>query len=70
MSVFTTLIYGADDEMPIATFKNATLSDAAIITIAYLHTLGNVDVTDDYIAEHFTNPYTVSNQTPTGINHG
>lgn len=64
MSVFTTLIYGDDDEMPIATFTNATLSDAAIVTIAYLHTIGSLNVTDDYIAEQFTNPYTVSNQTP------
>ena len=64
MSVFTTLIYGADAETPIASFTNATLSDAAIITIAYLHTLGNVDVTDAFIAEHFTNPCTFSNQEP------
>jgi len=64
MSVFTTLIYGDDADMPIATFTNATLSDAAIITISYLHTLGNIDVTDNYIAEQFTNPYTVSNQDP------
>jgi hypothetical protein len=64
MSVFTTLIYGEDEGHPIASFTNATLSDAAIITIAYLHTLGSLNVTDDYIAEHFTNPYTVSNQEP------
>jgi len=64
MSVFTTLIYGEDEGHPIASFTNATLSDAAIITIAYLHTLGNVDVTDEFIAEQFTNPYTVSNQDP------
>ena len=64
MSVFTTLIYGADFETPIASFTNDTLSNAAIVTIAYLHTLGNIDVTDDFIAEHFTNPYFLSNQEP------
>jgi len=63
-SVFTTLIYGDDADMPIATFTNATLSDAAIITIAYLHTLGNIDVTNEFIAQQFANPYTVSNQDP------
>jgi len=64
MSVFTTLIYGDDDEMPIASFTNDTLSNAAIITIAYLHTLGSLNVTDEFIAEQFMNPYTLSNQQP------
>ena len=65
MSVFTTLVYGDDSETPIASFTNDTLSNAAIITINYLHTLGSLNVTDDFIAEHFTNPYFLSNQTPT-----
>ena len=64
MSVFTTLIYGDDADMPIATFTNDTLSNAAIVTIAYLHTLGNIDITDEFIAEQFMNPYTLANQEP------
>lgn len=64
MSVFTTLIYGDDSETPIASFTNDTLSNAAIVTITYLHTLGGLNVTDDFIAEHFTNPYFLSNQEP------
>lgn len=64
MSVFTTLVYGYDSNMPIANFTTTSLKDAAYVVNSYLNTLENVDVTKEFVTKQYDSPYYFTDQYP------
>ena len=64
MSVFTTLIYGDDSNMPIANFTTTSLKDTGYVVNAYLNTLENVEVTKEFVTKQYDSPFYFTNQYP------